>query len=284
MSRGNGTVDMDMKAVIDAARQGVAPTPFSPDAARVLFVPNADGGAGELVSLEKFLATPLRKRGVVTVFDAASFNQVVRDNDGAGDCVIYLDRNPEKPAVEAVLNSHGKRGPGWCDFRVRIEFRPTPQWSKWMGINGKLMPQVEFAEFIEDNLSDIESPPGAQMLEVATQLQGMRTLNFKRGVRLSDGNVQFEHVEDTQARVGAGNVAVPEALVLRLAPLQGCPVYAVPARFRWRLGEGKLSLGIKLERVEDLMTRVIEDIVAKIERSTDISVIEGKPPGAVVAE
>lgn len=275
-------MEHDMKAVIEAARQGVEPRAWDPAAAPVLFVPNAEGGEGAVVSLERLLAAPTRKRGAVTVFDAASFNQLVRDNAGAGDCAIYLDRNPHAPAVEAVLNGHGKNGPGWGDFRLKIEFRPTPQWAKWKAIDGKLMPQADFAEFIEDNLADIESPPGAQMLEVATQLQGIRTLSFKRGLRLSDGNVQFEHVEDTQARVGAGSVTVPEALVLRLAPLQGSPVYAVPARFRWRLVEGKLSLGIRLERVEDLMTRVIEDVVGKIERSTDISVIEGKAPAAVM--
>lgn len=274
-------MDLDMKAVIDAARQGVTPSAVQPGAAPVLFIPNGNDGDGKLVGMERYGGRPARKRGTIVVFDSASFNLVLRDNVGAGDCSIYLDRNVQQPSIEAVLNGHGPNGAGWGDLRARIQFRPTPQWAKWREIDGKLLKQEEFAEFIEDNLADIESPSGAQMLEVATQLQGVRTLTFKRGLRLSDGNVQFEHVEDTQARVGPGSVSVPEALVLRLAPIQGSPLYAVPARFRWRLAEGKLALGVRLERVEDLMQRVIEDVVAKIERSANISVIEGVAPPPV---
>jgi uncharacterized protein YfdQ (DUF2303 family) len=271
----------DWQAVIDAARKGVEPTFLAPHGDMAVYLPNANGGQGEVISLERFLGKPARKRGTVTVFDAASFNMVVRDNEGAGDIAIYVDRDVAKPSIEAVLNGHGKTGPGWGDLRARIEFRPTPQWTKWKAIDGKLMPQVEFAEFIEDNLADIAEPSGAELLEVATKLQGTRSLSFKRGVRLSDGQVQFEHVEDTQARVGDGKVTVPETLKLALAPVMGGPVYAVPTRFRWRLKDAQLVMGVKLERLEDLMERVVNDVVQKIEIGTNVSLFEGRAPAAV---
>lgn len=68
---------------------------------------------------------------------------------------------------------------------------------------------------------------------------------------------------------------------LALAPLQGGAPYAVPARFRYRLEDGKLRLGIKLERVEDLMDRVLEDVIAKIERGSNVSVLDGRAPQPV---
>lgn len=263
----------DMQAVIDAAREGVALIPVRP-AETPLFI----GRDGKVVDLRSYLPAPDRKKGTVIVFDAASFNMVLRDNAGAGDVAIYLDRNPERPVIEAVLNGNGKGGPGWGDFRVKIEFRPTPQWAKWKAIDGKLMGQTEFAEFIEDNIADIESPSGAAMLEIATQFQATRVTSFRRAVRLSNGQVQFENVENTEAKVGAGHIDVPETITLRLSPLQGNVPYAVPARFRYRLEDGKLRLGVKLERLDDLMNRVLEDVVAKIERSTDISMLDGKAP------
>lgn len=266
--------DNDMQAVIDAAREGMAlidadlscPIMVRPD--------------GTVIDLTPHLPAPTRKRGTIVVFDAASFNQVIRDNDGAGNVAIYLDRDPNKPVIEAVLNGHGKGGPGWGDLRAKIEFRPTPQWAKWKGIDGKLMGQTEFAEFIEDNLADIEKPSGAAMLEIVTQFHATRTTAFRRAVKLSNGQVQFENIENTEAKVGAGMIEVPEEITLRLAPLQGSVPYAVPARFRYRLDDGKLRLGVKLERVEDLMNRVLEDVITGIERSTNISVLDGRPPAA----
>lgn len=273
---------MDMQAVIDAARQGVTPVNWPVSIAEVIYLPNGNGGQGAFVPVERFHPTPARKRGTVIVFDAAGFNQVLRDNADAGDCAVYLDRNPEAPVIEAVLNGHGKGGPGWGDLRVKIEFRATPQWAKWRAIDGKLLDQAAFAEFIEDNIADIETPAGATMLEIATQFQAMRTTAFRKAIRLSSGQVQFENVENIDAKVGAGQIAVPEELTLALAPLQGSPVFRVPARFRYRLSaEGKLVLGVKLQRLEDLMREVIEDVVKRIEVGANVSIIEGRAPGVV---
>ena len=269
----------DMQAVINAAREGQRL--HEADVADVPVLIRPDGQVVDLRKmLPSFTGKPNRKAGSVTVFDAASFNQVIKDNSDAGDIAIYLDRDPNRPAIEAVLNGHGRTGPGWGDLRVKIEFRHTPQWTKWKAIDGKLLDQTSFAEFVEDNLSDVVEPAGAQMLEIVTLFQATRTTAFRRAVRLSDGNVQFENVEDTVAKVGAGQFSVPETIKLQLAPLQGSASYLVPARFRYRLEEGKLRLGIKLERVEDLMDRVLSDVVAGIERSTDISILEGRPPAS----
>lgn len=271
----------NMQAIIDAARSGATTNVLFQDARHAtVFLPIGKDGHGEIVEveLEKWLAAPARKRGHVVVYDAASFNQILADNRDAGNIAIYLDRNPDCPSVVAVLNGHGKGGPGWADFRAEIAFRPTPQWLKWKAIDGKLLPQSVFAEFVEDNLADIADPPGATMLEVATYLQATRTTNFKSGLRLADGTVQFQHLQDDDAKVGAGLLAVPELFTLGIAPLFGLPPYRVPVRFRYRIVEGKLTLGVKLQRVEDMMAQIVEDVIANIERGADVSVMDGKAP------
>ena len=271
--------DGNMQAVIDAARFGMTPVTVDANAAHIVSYTPTHGY--HETNSETGLPKPLRKRGSVVVFDAASFNMVLADNADAGDIAIYIDRNPTRPAVVAVLNGHGKTGAGWGDFRASIQFRKTPQWEKWTAIDGKMLGQAAFAEFIEDNLEDIADPAGATMLEIATYLEATRTTNFKSGIRLSSGQIQFQNLENLDAKVGAGQIAIPETITLGLAPVQGCPVYRVPARFRYRLTDGKLTLGVKLQRVEDLMASVLDDVVAKIERGANISVIEGIAPDVV---
>lgn len=269
----------DMQAVIDAARLGCAPVPLIEDAgAHVVFLPGAEGGKGSVIDLERYYPVPARKRGVVTVFDAASFNQLLKDNSAAGDTAIYLDRNPESPSVVAVLNGNGPNGAGWGDLRVRIVFRPTPQWEKWKARDGQLMAQVDFAEFVEENLEDVAEPDGATMLEIASQLQLVRTVNFRSKVVLQGGTFNFTHDQDDKASVGAGQIEVPQQFVLGIAPVFGLAAYRVPARFRYRVVDGKLKLGFRIQRVETMMAQIVEDVIAKIERGANVSVMDGLPP------
>lgn len=273
--------DGNMQAVIDAARQGAVPTKLTSVGSREWWlVPGVDHTPSTVKEIDTETASgvPGRKRGSVVVFDAASFNQILADNADAGEIAIYLDRNPDRPSVVAVMNGNGTKGPGWGDFRAEIQFRPTPQWTKWKAIDGKLQPQAAFAEFIEDNLEDIADPSGALMLEIVTYLEATRTVNFKSGIRLSSGAIQFQNTENIDTKVGAGSIEVPETFTLGIAPIFGLPSYSVPARFRYRLQEGKLTLGFKLQRVETMMAQIIEDVIAKIERGANISVMDGLAP------
>lgn len=274
--------DLDnIQAIIDAVRAGVPTSVVSETAARrAVFVPGHGQHPSRIenIDLEAGAPKPLRKRGHVKVFDAASFNIILTDNADAGDISIYFDRTPERPSVVAVLNGNGKAGPGWSDFRAEIVFRPTPQWAKWKAIDGKMLPQVQFAEFVEDNLEDVADPAGAVMLEIATYLEAVRTVNFRSGIRLTSGTIQFRHDQDDAAKVGAGTIEVPETIKLGIAPIFGLPSYVVPARFRYRITDGKLTLGVKPQRIESMMAQIVEDCIAKIERGANVSVMDGLPP------
>lgn len=267
-------------ALLQAARAGSAPvTVYATDTRRHVYLPVGGGGAGEMkiIDQEAGALTPSRKRGTSVVFDGPSFNRILADNTDAGAAVVYVDRNPDKPAIAAVLNGHGPDGPGWGDFRVHLVLRHTPQWTKWRGIDGAMLPQAEFAEFIEDNLADIVDPPGAQALEIASHLEATRSAAFKSAIRLNSGAVQLQNLEDLDAKVGPGRIEVPTLFKLALAPFQGSPAYGVEARFRYRIADGRLQLGLKLQRVEDVMRAVLDDIVGQLEAS-GAAIVEGLPP------
>lgn len=271
----------DMEAVIAAARDGQEPSFFTTDG-KVAWIPGGSRERGNLISMERFVAAPYRARGDVKVYDIESFNRLMADNAGP-NVAVYFDRDYRNPDLVAVLNGTGKDGPGWGDHRIAYAFRATPQWQKWTAINGKMMNQTEFAEFIEENQADVDKPSGAEMLEIATFFQARRNTEFKQAQRLSSGQMQFINVENIEAKVGAGQIEVPEIITLALAPLYGCPLYAVPARLRYRLNDGKLTLGIKLERIEDLMGRVLEDIGKGIVLPEGGALLNGSAPRPIPA-
>ncbi len=266
----------NMQAVIDAARKGFDLVSLSDDAHfQVIYTPSH---GVQTVSLEKHNATPFRKTGTVVVFDAESLNRILADNAISGATTIYINPDASKPAVVAVINGNGSAGPGFADFRASIGFRETPQWTKWKSIDGKMLAQTEFAEFVEDNLADIATPDGATMMEIVTYLQATRTVDFKSGIKLSNGLVQLTNMEDIQASVGSGNIAVPDLFEIALSPVFGVAPFKVPARFRYRIEDRKLRMGFKLQRIEDVMTQIIKDIEGEIVLPEGVAKVYGIAP------
>ncbi|MDE1896882.1 MAG: DUF2303 family protein [Rhodospirillales bacterium] len=277
------TEKQDFSEIIKLAQEAVQPFTLSQDTSLVV-LPGTDNRAPQIVDLDQFgrLAAPRRKRGIITVFNVPSLNSWIFHNKDAGTVTIYCDSNPINPKIVAVLNDNGQDGPGHRDFAVKVEFRHTPEWKKWNELNGKMLPQVEFAEFIEENMADIFDPPGADMLEIASYLQAVRNVDFKSQVDLSNGALRFTHAEDMNATVKAGQVAVPQQFTLAIAPIQGGQRFKIPARFRYRIIDGKLKLGFKLLRIEDVMAEVFEGAVNDIVRPGEdadwkLCLIEGSP-------
>lgn len=267
----------DVQAIIDAARLSVDPKHIK-DIGSVGVYAVRDGIKLVNVNLEHGLAQPMRKHGHITVFDGAAMSRVIADNADAGHVTLYINPDPTTPAIVAVLNSNGPGGPGWGDFRVKIEFRETPQWKKWRAIDGLLKPQADFAEFIEENLADIASPAAAQVMEIVTYLEATRSVGFHAGVKLSSGQVQFQNDENVEAKVGPGKIDVPDSFILGLSPIFGVSPFNVPARFRYRMQEKRLMLGIKLQRIEDIMKTVVADFVSTIDLPENASQIHGVAP------
>lgn len=278
-------MDFDLNTLIDMAKLTAVPTKLESTETHATYAvqPGIDLKS---VDLETGHPHPKRKRGRVQVFDAASFNAVIAENDDAGSIAIYINRDASAPKIIAVLNGNGDTGPGWADFRAEIVFRFTPQWQRWAAIDGKMLSQVEFAEFIEDNLADIVTPAGAEMLEIAQYLSATRSTDFKSANRLRDGRVQFQNIENIEAKVGAGETEVPETITIGIAPVFGLPPYRMEARFRYRITNGKLTLGVKLQRIEATMEAVVNDMVNGVPQSETRMATPGiaVPEGAIMVD
>src|SRR6185503_7822343 len=106
----------DLQPLIDVTRAGTQAQTLATVGTKMHVLVTGHGDQSsevKIIDLEAGLPTPSHKTGRVTVFDAASFNQVIKDNSDAGNIAIYFDRNPNKPSVVAVLNGNGIAGPGW---------------------------------------------------------------------------------------------------------------------------------------------------------------------------
>lgn len=226
----------------------------------------------ELVNLEKFLQTPVRKRGVITMRDTDSFSRFVKDQS-SGATRIY--GNLINPEFVAVLNDNVD-GTGWRDYKVVYECPQSVEWKTWKSSSAVKMTQEQFAQFIEDNLPDIATPPAAEMLEIAHTLEAKKKVNFASGIRLSNGQNELTYEETIQGTAGKGKFVVPEQFTIGIPVLEGGDRYAVDVRLRYRIADGgKLSIWYELVRPHKIVEDAVKDVKAKIESFTGLEIFNG---------
>lgn len=222
---------------------------------------------------------PMRKTGTVALSEHGSFAAYVSAH--ALDAVTTLWADRDHGRVIAVLNDH-EASPdgeaGWGDHRATLTLRETPSWQAWCGASGKLTPQAAFAEFLEDHAGDVVDPDHARLLEVASSIEATKDVAHKSAVRLDNGEVKVRYEETIEARAGqAGDLTIPTRIELALSPYEGMDPYRVTARFRYRLRDGAMSLGVVLDRPEDVLRAAFADVLDAIEAETGIKPLHGNP-------
>lgn len=263
----------DARVIVETATSAAGERQL--DVEKVYGVTVPRGTEHHVVDLEQFAMEPRRARGSRSFFTAESFAAYVNKHKDAAASTIWAD--VERSAVTAVLNDHSTEVPGWGDHLAVLSLRLTPAWRRWVKRDGVIGSQAEFAEHIEDSLPDIVEPTGATMLELAQSFHAKGNVTFKSDQRLNSGAVALQYEETVEARAGErGQLTVPQKFVIGIAPFEGMDLFRIDVRLRYRLREGKLSIGYVLDRPEDVQREAFGQVVDGIGEQTEIAVWQGQ--------
>lgn len=225
-----------------------------------------DGVRGALVDIraqlhEEATLPPDRKTGAYTVTDVPSFVSYFQKH---GEDHSEVWANVNTGTVRAVINAHSDDA-GHQDHTGTLQLATTDDWKEWTASDGKLMSQMEFAEFIEDHLPNFETPSAADMLELAQTFQATTKVDFASSQRVKSGETQLTYQEQQSATAGKkGSLAIPDTFTLGLVPFEGGPAYKVSARFRYRIQGSTLALGYRLTRPKDVRKAAFTEVVANV--------------------
>lgn len=255
-------------------------TPHVAKHGEVLVLPGGNTlDMGEIA--DKYAATPRLKKASVTLSEIGSFVAYWRLHERP-ESVIFGD--PHACTFKAIFDYHGAGTDTPAGHRLHsagFALAITPEWKTWMDNNGKKMPQLTFAEFIEDNTPDIFKPEGttkpdaAGMLETARELEAKGEMQFVSHVRLSDGRQSFTYNEATNATVGKGYLDVPEDFVIRLVPYVGSATVQVTARLRFRINDGKLVFWYDFLRPHKVREDAFASALTRVEQDAGKPVLIG---------
>lgn len=263
----------DAQAIIDTATRAAGPHVLTEGSITAFVVP-AGGGLqvnDDRCAAEAFAPAPRRTKGTTTLLEPASFVRFVQDIAPSGEALtglaVYADIVGCR-TVTAVFNGPSRDHPGWGDHRAVLTLTPTESWKRWLAQDGRLGEQVAFAEHVGNNVRDIVDPSGAEMLEVAQHLEASVKGEFREANRLSNGQRQFVWTETITAKAGElGQAVIPERFLLELAPFEGAERQVIEARLRYRIREGKLTIGYVLDRPDLVLRTSFVQVLAGIEEA-----------------
>lgn len=270
----------DAKAVIEIGR--LSAEPHSLEIGEIYLVQTPHGIETVDLTTEDFLrrteSGPARKRGIYRFRDAESFAIFVNAHAEPGRTWLFADRDHHQ--VTAILDGPeiATTDTGWSDHRAILELKTTPEWDEWNTASGQFLSQEQFADFLEDHLLEIHEPSSAELLEIATTISGTKGAAFKHGVQTESGAISLRYEETVDVRAGkAGSLTIPNRLTLGIAPFVDGDVYKVTARFRYRLKDGRLSLGFVLDRPRNVLRDAFQGAVEKVKAGINLPVLFGTP-------
>ena len=219
----------------------------------------------------------IRKKGTAELLDLASFITYAKDQN-CND-VGYIYANPDARKFTAVFNDyHMEVIAGWRDHRASYTAAFTPEFTKWLNKNGvdHSMGQIQFAEFIEDNMADIVTPFADQLLTVATTIQAKTDINFSSAKRLDNGQVQLGYTEVIDAKAGAdGALTIPREFELGLRLFKNGNGYKLKARLKYRMRDGAVRFWYELDRPERAIEDAFAGYVAQVREQSGYTVLIG---------
>lgn len=190
------------------------------------------------------------------------------------DTLLFADIAQSE--IAGIIDYHAPSQADHCAHRATMKLPFSQEWASWTAIHGKLMLQLDFARFIEENAADIAAPSGGDLLDAVRDLQAHRKVNFTRALRTSSDNENFEYTDETEART-KGGIELPTKFQLLIPVYFGEAATEVFAFLRWKLDDGNLTLGVVLHRAEHIRQAVFRQIMLGVAQRTGCPVMFGKP-------
>ena len=220
-------------------------------------------------------------RQFVRLDDAASFAAYVNAfKTGNSRLFVSVQRHNMSALLDYHAPSDGKAAgsPDYLHHVAGYEMPFSEEWTRWTRIDGQPLPQIKFAEFLEENLADIVDPAGASVLEVALNLQSKKKVQFDSGIRLQDGTTQITFREEMESG-GKGALVVPTEFTIAIPVFFGGDRYKIKAFLRYRIEEGRLTFHIALHRKQFMLQDAVQEAAKAVGEATGLMPLFGSASG-----
>lgn len=295
------TPPADAGEVIGAMRDLHRPqvVQFDPSQPAVLVVPKGMEVQDIEETLDTWRDTPRVRDTTDAAQDLASLIALTNRHKDPLTTVVFGKADRSAPTITAIFDYHpatpDRKDARRRNHRVRYDCKVSEEWQRWTSVHRKGLKQAEFAEFLEDRISDVVVPSDAQFPAAAefAQLMGMRLadpaelIQLSRGLQVTVGSivkqaqqlasgeasVVFETRHETQ--VANQPVAVPGLFLIAIPVFFGGSRFVVPVRLRYRVDGSGIVWTLVLHRHEQAFDDAFQAMLAQVRTDTALPVVLG---------
>lgn len=220
------------------------------------------------------------------------FSLVPADKEADGQTRIYAELPSAGPVprpgdsvkpisnftVTSILDDHAfNKPPQWCDHRAMLTLPRSTAWAEWLSIHRKPLNQRELAEFLEDHIAQIVRPDAARMLDIASNINVSKAATFKSAVRVDNGQVQVQYVENVKDEARDDSFKIPTEITISVPVFEFTKPVTLKVRLRYRIESNALSLMLIIDRNPADVEReaFINDVCTRIQSQTELTVLFG---------
>ncbi len=216
----------------------------------------------------------LHIKQTVTLDDAASLSTYTnRFSDDRSILIADYDSLSIRSHLDWHNNNDADLLPEPCAHVATLKIRSSEEFERWNSMQGTLHDQSEFAEFLDENVSDIVDPDPNVFLEIARDLEATQGCQFKAGTRLQTGERSFSYETETQVK---NDFVVPQRFTLSIPLFDGEQPTDIVASFRFKPSPKGLGLGFVWRRVEYVRRAMFKEIAHRVSEETGRPVVFGR--------
>jgi hypothetical protein len=257
----------------------------------------------ELKSLAEHLSQPVEIKQNITLNDVDSFTAYLGKFALRGRTVVFSDL--ASLSMTAVIDYHDGairpdaeelpegfstlattgidvQGPAqWGRHVVHLQLLRAPEFDAWAKHNDNMIPQVQFADFLERHAGEIVRPDAATMLEVAKTLYQKSKIVYVSSENLQNGDNRLTYQEESESGAGAkGTIDIPSNFQIGVRIFRYANPFGIDCLYRYRVDKDtkKLFMCYVMVDFELILERALANIASKVSEQ-----LESKLPGHNIA-
>lgn len=188
------------------------------------------------------------------------------------DTMIFADLQQHKLVAVVDYHSEGSAKPGLRKHSVTLQLSHSNEWDTWGEFDDDLMSQKAMARFLEENKLDVISPNGGDLLEIVLDME--KGVNMRVGRKMASAGSDRGRSDSMHEVDGTD---IPPVWALRFPVFTGEPAVDITAFARDAIDEGKIMVGYKLSRLENIKEAELTRIALLVGTDTNLPVVLGAP-------
>ena len=231
-------------------------------------------------SYEHLLPAPTRIKASPMLTDVASFKAYIDDFKDE-DSRIFIDETNKR--FFTIFDCHGKGRPAWGDHSASYQVQYSREWERFKSQDGKVMDNLQFADFIEDNIAYITAPvTGLDLLAMSQSIK----VKFKGDIEIDEtlhAGIKKLLIQDESVARGMDStkkeVVFPEQITLAIRIYHNDHAYNVNAFLRYRKAEKGLVFWIKIPDPKAVEEQAFDNIIDQVANETGLPTLKGSYQG-----